>query len=148
MTREEIRAEMSRLGRLEREAEEKEWEEHRQAARKFVGKCYISGSGMMIKIIDIPRTFLAKAGARYDPNKFPVVCLHYPAAIPKNKYIDDDSKEFTPVYYDYVYLDVKKGIPEINFGYFRRDHCEEITQEEFDSEFNKCITHFKELINV
>lgn len=146
MTREEIRAEMSRLGRLERELEEKEREEHRQAARKFVGKCYKSDDGKFIKIIDIPRTFLAKAGARYDFYKFPVVFLHYPVAIPKNRYIDDDSKDFTPVYYDTIYLDIKKGVPEDRP--FNRKTWEEITQEEFDSEFNKCITHFKELINV
>lgn len=146
MTREEVRAEMSRLGRLERELEEKEREEHRQTARKFVGRCYKSDSGKIMKIIDIPRTFLAKAGARYDPNKFPVVLLYYPEAIPRNQYIDDDSEEFAPVYYDYVYLDIKKGVPEMGYGHFIREHCEEITQEEFNAEFAKCIAHFKELI--
>lgn len=144
MTLKEVNKEIDRLKVVQRELEEQEREAHRQAARQFVGKCYKSNKGNVIKIVGVPRTFVAMTHTSYNPYQFPAIFLQY-AKMPRERYIHDDSDEFLPTYYDTVYLDIKKGIPCMN-EILNYEVYQEITQEEFNVEFDKCIAHFKEQI--
>lgn len=137
MTRKEIQKEISRLQVMLREAEEQEREQHRERARKFVGKCYKSIYGDRFKIIGVPRTRLLMTGVAYNKYQFPAIFLQY-AYMPREQYICDET-EFAPCYYD-----------EVNFNIDSLDTSiyQETTSEEFNAEFDKCIKHFKEQINV
>lgn len=140
MTRREIQNEISRLQLMLREAEEQEREQHREQARKFVGKCYRGSDGQVFKIISIPITKLYMTGQRYNEYQFPALFLKYPTEL-KEKYIDNQLDEFSPFEIDTVYFNIKNNVPgEYNDSY------DEITNEEFNIELDKCINHFKELI--
>lgn len=138
MTLKEINDEISRLRNIARELENKEREENKELARKFVGKCYKSSTGKIVKIIGIPRTRLMLSGERYEENYFPAVFLNDPK-FPCEKYIEDDIDEFAPCYCDTVHFKVKDNKPMF--------FDEEITQEEFNEELDKCIIKFKEMLN-
>ena len=138
MTLKEINDEISRLRKIARELESKEREENKELARKFVGKCYRSDSGSIIKIIGTPRTLLMLSGERYEENRFPAVFLHDPK-LPCERYYQDDIDEFAPCCCGTVYFNVKDDKPMF--------FDEEITQEEFNVELDKCITKFKEMLN-
>lgn len=146
MTLKEARDEMYRLQSLVRKLEEKDRDKHREAARKFVGKCYKSPAGEILKIIGIPRTYLYMHGDEYNEYQFPAVFLQYPK-MPKERCIRDELDEFAPCYCDTVYLNIEVGAPARRVG---RDLVwyEELTPEEFDVEFDKCMAHFKEQIKV
>ena len=138
MTLKEINDEISRLRKIARELENKEREENKKLARKFVGKCYKSDSGNIVKIIGIPRTLLMLSGERYEENWFPAVFLKEPK-FPCERYCQNDIDKFAPCYCDTVYFNVKDDKPMF--------FDEEITQEEFNVELDKCITKFKEMLN-
>lgn len=138
MTLKEINDEISRLRNIARELENKEREENKELARKFVGKCYKSDSGSIVKIIGIPRTLLMLSGERYEENMFPAVFLHDPK-LPCEIYCQDDIDEFAPCSCGTVYFNIKDGKPMF--------FDEEITQEEFNVELDKCIIKFKEMLN-
>ena len=140
MTQREIQNEISRLQVMLREAEEQEREQHREQARKFVGRCYIGPDGQVFKIISIPITKLYMTGQSYNEYQFPALFLKYPTEL-KEKYIDNQLDEFSPFEIDTVYFNIKNNVPgEYNGSY------DEITNEEFNIELDKCINHFKELI--
>lgn len=145
MTLIEVKKEIHRLKIIQNQLEEQEREAHRQAARKFVGKCYKSNNGRVIRIIDVPRTFVAMTHIGYSEYQFPAVILHHPDKIPNNRYVKDDSEDFKPIFYTTVYLDINKGVPGDGVLY-QPDQYEEITEEEFEAEFDKCMEHFKRLI--
>lgn len=138
MTLKEINDEISRLRNIARELENKEREENKELARKFVGKCYKSDSGSIVKIIGIPRTLLMLSGERYEENLFPAVFLHDPK-FPCERYYQDDIDKFAPCCCGTVYFNVKDDKPMF--------FDEEITQEEFNVELDKCIIKFKEMLN-
>lgn len=138
MTLKEINDEISRLRNIARELENKEREENKELARKFVGKCYKSDSGSIVKIIGIPRTLLMLSGERYEENMFPAVFLHDPK-FPCERYCQDDIDEFAPCSCGTVCFNIKDGKPMF--------FDEEITQEEFNVELDKCIIKFKEMLN-
>ena len=153
MTTSEIRAEIRRLQALERELAKEERKEHQELARKFVGKCYklyervnCESEGVFCKIISVPVETWTIHGTSYNPYQFPTLFLQFPESLSKRSYKESDIDEFVPCYCDTIYLDVKRGHP----GMILRDdeYFEAITQEEFDAEFDKCIAHFKEQINV
>lgn len=146
MTLKEAKDEMYRLKNIVRELEEKEREAHREDARKFVGKCYKDGSGKALKIIGIPRTYQRMMGTDYNPYQFPAVFLQYPDT-PREQCIRDELDEFAPCYCDTVYINVEKGVPGCGLQ-VKSDIYQEITKEEFDAEFDKCMVSFKEKINV
>lgn len=143
MTQREIQNEISRLQIMLREEEEKEREEHRKQARKFVGKCYRSPGAdvQVLKIIGIPITKLYMSGQNYNEYQFPALFLEYPNQL-KEKSIDDQLDEFSPLQFDTIYFNIKNNAPGYDGNYV------EITNEEFNAEFDKCINHFKELIGV
>ncbi len=138
MTLKEINDEISRLKNIARELENKEREVNKELARKFVGKCYKSDLGCIVKIIGTPRTLLMLSGERYEANQFPAVFLNDPK-FPCEKYYRNDTDKFTPCYYGTVYFNIKDDKPM----FFN----EEITQEEFNVELDKCIIKFKEMLN-
>lgn len=146
MTLKEVQKEIDRLNAIKRELEEQEREAHRQAARQFVGKCYKSDEGNVAKIIGIPRTIHHMTHVVYNPYQFPAVFLNYPD-MPREEGIHCKLDEFTPLYYDTIYLDIKNEHPGRSLMFWE-DQWEEITQEEFNEEFDRCIEHFKEQINV
>lgn len=135
MTLNEINDEISRLQTLQRQMREDEINKHKEMVRKFVGKCYRSHDGSVFKIIGIPRTRLTMTSSIYNEYQFPALVLQYPCR-PQETYIVDDDN-FCPCYYDDVYFNLwdDKSKKVIRFN--------EITKEEFDVEFNKCIEHFK-----
>ena len=165
MTLKEINDEISRLRNIARELENKEREENKELARKFVGKCYKSDSGSIVKIIGIPRTLLMLSGERYEENRFPAVFLHDPKfpceryhpdnifhmeildhavflhdpKFPCERYYQDDIDKFAPCCCGTAYFNVKDDKPMF--------FDEEITQEEFNVELDKCIIKFKEMLN-
>ena len=145
MTLKEVRDEIDKLRQIEYELEEEERERHKAAAQKFVGKCY-KYKDKFLKIIDVPRSCITMTGVVYNEYQFPAVFLEYPEE-PRNKYIRDTLDEFVPCYCDTVYLNVKLGKP----GCPTLGECEkyqEISQEEFAAEFDKCIESFKEQISI
>lgn len=146
MTASEIRVEICRLQALERQMEEEERNKHREAARKFVGKCYKSNKGKIAKVISIPRTIQHMTGTEYNQYRFPAVFLNYPSTL-RDECIYDDIDEFAPLYCDTMYLDITAETPGRN-ACFWEDQWDEITPEEFDAEFDKCIASFKEQISV
>ena len=138
MTLKEINDEISRLRNIARELENKEREEKKELPRTYVGQGYTSDSGSIVKIIGLPRTLLMLSGERYEENMFPAVFLHDPK-FPCERYCQDDIDEFVPCSCGTVYFNIKDGKPMF--------FDEEITQEEFNVELDKCIIKFKEMLN-
>lgn len=139
-----IDKEIAKLQTMRRELEEQEREQHKEQARKFVGKCYRSRKGNVIKIIGIPRTYLYMRGIEYDKYQFPAIFLNYPDVLQEAITGDDCLYNFSPICCDTVRLDIDKGIPNS----WDVVYDEEITEQEFNVEFDKCIKSFKEKINV
>lgn len=146
MTHKEIDAEISRLQALKRELEEKEREEHREKARKFVGKCYKSNNGNVAKIIGIPQTIHHMTHVEYNQYQFPAVFLNH-TDMPREQCVRCELDRFRPLYCDTIYFNIAKELPG-SILLSQEDQWEEITPEEFDEEFDKCIKHFKEQIKV
>lgn len=147
MTLEEVRNEINRLTNLKYELEKKKQEAHKDVARKFVGKCFKSNKGDIIKIIGIPRTILRLHGEEYNEYRFPAVFLNYPDIPEETCIMDDEFDKILPCYCDTVYFDVDFGIPDGGLTY-KKISWSKISLEEFNSELEKCITRFKELTNV
>lgn len=146
MTLKEARDEMYRLQSLVRKLEEEERNKHREAARRFVGKCYKSSKGEILKIIGIPRTYVYMTGDNYNEYQFPAVFLQYPDML-RERMIRDELDEFAPCYCDNIYLNVNVGVPTQTINWNSVEY-EEIAPEEFDAEFDKCMASFKEKIKV
>ena len=144
MTIREIDKEIAKLQAMRRDLEKQEREQHQEQARKFVGKCYRSRKGSVIKIIGIPRTYLYMNGTEYDKYRFPAIFLNYPDIAREAIIRNDELYEFSPISCDTVHLDIEKGIPND----WDVVYDEEITEQEFNAEFDKCIKSFKEKINV
>lgn len=139
MTLEEINDEISRLQIIQRQMREEEENKHRAMALQYVGRCYRSFYGQFIKIIGVPRTRLTMTSKIYNAYQFPAVVLQYTHK-PNETYIIDGD-EACPFYYDDVYFnlwDDDSSQPKSHY---------EITKEEFDAEFNKCVEHFKRQID-
>lgn len=151
MTASEIRAEIRRLQAMEKELEKEEREKNKELARKFVGKCYkrhdradCESDGVFCKIIGIPVEIWNLYSTSYNPYQFPALFLRFPKKPSERSYKHSDIDEFTPCYCDNIYFDVARGCPGSTL--FEEEYFEEITQEEFNAEFDKCIAHFKEQI--
>lgn len=139
MTIKEINAEISRLQTLQRQMHEEEINQHKEMARKFVGKCYTTSDGSIFKIIGIPRTRLTMMNSIYDRYKFPALVLQYPDK-PRETYISDDV-DFVPFCYDEVYFNVWDDKAKNK----RRFH--EMSKEAFDARFDACLEHYKKQID-
>lgn len=140
MTLDEINMRIAELQTIKRRMEEADVEKNKQLARQFVGKCYrLVNSGRVIKIIGIPRTQLTLRSNHYNQFQYPALVLKYPDKLSET-FISDD--ELYPCNYEDVYFDLWRGDKSKCASYFR-----EITKEEFDAEFNKCIEHFKKQID-
>lgn len=138
----EIDKEISRLQAMRREAQETERKRQQELARQFVGKCYRNTKGNVLKIVGIPQTRLTMTSAIYEANYFPAVFLNYPNKIP-DTCIHDELFEFAPCYCDTVLF--YQWNKDLNND--RYDGLTEISQEEFDLEFDKCIEIFRRLMN-
>ena len=136
MTREEIQKEIDRLRALDRELEAKEQARYNTRAVQFVGKCYRKENKVFKIVEPLKRVYDGDFRWHYEKHRFIVLYLQYPRLPDEDDYWDD----FTPVYYDELYFDITQFEAPYN--------CIEITQEEFNAEFDKCIAHFKEQINV
>jgi len=138
MTLKEINAEISRLQALQRQMREEEINQHKEMARKFVGKCYRSSDGSIFKIIGIPRTRLTMMESIYNQYQFPALVLQYPDK-PRETYISDD-EDFVPFCYDEVYFNVwdDKSMSKLRFH--------EMSKEAFDARFNECLERYKKQI--
>jgi hypothetical protein len=145
MTLKEVKAEIIRLEQLKAKLEMEEIDVHKEQARKFVGLCYKTPNDEILKIIGIPRTISTMTRNIYDKYQFPAVFLRYPE-LPREVSVHSVSwEDFSPCYFDTVYLDVAKGKPGTALFF---EQYEEITPEEFYAEFDKCMEHFKELIDM
>lgn len=138
MTLREAKDEMYRMQNIVRKLEEEELDAHREAARKFVGKCYKSSDGEFFKIIGIPRTYLHMSGCDYNRYQFPAVFLQYPD-MPNERCFNNELDAFVPCYCDTIYLNIDDGHPR---------GCIEIAAEEFNEAFDEHIAYFKEQIKV
>ena len=136
MTLEEVQKEIDRLHAIKRELESVEQRDYDEKCKVFVGRCYkYDDSGRIFKILAIPRKYLeADFHYRYNKYKFPTLVLNTASHPLPYDYFDD----FVPCYCDEVFFDIDK--------YTTPYKSTEITQEEFNAEFDKCIAHFKELI--
>lgn len=146
MTLDEVRDEIVRLENIERELEEKEREAHRNVARRFVGKCFESSGGVVIKIIGIPRTILRMRGSEYNEYQFPAVFLKCPDQPDEVCFGDGELDKILPFYCDTIYFNIDCGIPGCAIG-DTGSSWKEITVEEFNIKLEKYIVRFKELIN-
>ena len=138
MTLKEVNDEISRLQILQRKMREEEIDNHKEMVRQFVGKCY-RADGIVFKIIGVPRTRLTMTARIYNEYQFPALVLQYTNK-PCDTYISDDDN-FYPCYYDDIYFnlwDDDSNQPKSLY---------EISKEEFDAEFNKCIEHFKRQVD-
>lgn len=132
----EIDREIEKLQAQRRDIENKQQKEYEKLAKQFVGKCYKTEEYGVFKIVDIPRRYF-DAGLRsyYNRKEFVVVFLE------SHKYpkCPEDFWDFSPCHCDVVSFDATVGAPS---------HWLEITKEEFNAEFDKCIAHYKEQISV
>ena len=142
MTLKEVRNEISRLRSVEKQLEKEDREKHKDAAREFVGKCYKRSDGVVLKIVSIPIETCDCCTTNYNQYQFPALFLQYPSGINDRRYEIVGIDEFVPCYCDNVYLDVNRGVPGIN-ATLREHSYQEISQEEFAAEFDKCIECFK-----
>ena len=146
MTLKEVQNEISRLRGSAKQLEEEEIEKHKEAARKFVGRCYRRDDGVVCKIVSVPIEVWDMHGTNYNQYQFPAIILQYPDGICDRKYKSSNIDEFVPCYCDTVYLNIDKGAPglpgEFNYSY------QEISQEEFAAEFDKCMESFKEQLGI
>lgn len=146
MTLKEVQNEISRLRSIEKRLEKEEREKHKAAAREFVGKCYKRSDGVVFKIVSAPIEAWGGFRTIYNECQFPALFLKYPSDIEDEIYIIHGVDEFVPCYCDDVYLDINKGAPglpgEFNYSY------QEISQEEFAAEFDKCMEAFKEQLGI
>lgn len=139
MTLKEINDEINRLQVLQRQMRENETNQHKEMARQYIGKCYRSYYGQFIKIIGVPRTRLTMTSKIYNEYQFPALVLQYTHK-PNETYILDDD-EACPFYYDDVYFNIwddNSTKPKSHY---------EISKEEFDAEFDRCIEHFKRQVD-
>ncbi len=144
MTLKEVYKELDRLNAIKHNLEKEQRDVHKEAARKFVGRCYRKDNGAVFKIVSIPIEEWSMHGTIYNEYQFPALFLQYPNDLEECSYGHADVDEFVPCYCDTVYLDIEAGIPEAKpFG---TSGCKEISQEEFNAEFDKCIAHYKGLI--
>ena len=143
MTLGEVRKEIDRLNAIKRELEKEEREEHKKKARQFVGKCYKRDDGVFCKIISVPVEIYTGYGTLYNEYQFPALFLQFSEGVNERSYKHDNIDEFVPCYCDTIYFNIANQLP----GGFRDHVFEEITPEEFNTEFDKCIAHYKELIN-
>lgn len=135
MTLAEVMAEIDRLQAIKRELESIDQVEYDKRCKKFVGRCYKYDNGRIFKILAIPRKYLdVDFHSRYNKYNFPVLVLNTASFPLPCDYFDD----FVPCYCDEVFFDIDK--------YKMPYNTIEITSEEFDTEFDKCIAHFKELV--
>jgi hypothetical protein len=137
MTLKEINDEIGRLQMIQRKMREEEINKHKEMARQFVGKCY-RADGLVMKIIGVPRTRLTMTAKIYNEYQFPALVLQY-ANKPQDTYICDD-ENFYPCYYDDVYFNIWDENSKQPKSFY------EISKEEFDVEFNKCVEYFKRQI--
>lgn len=138
MTLKEINEEISRLELLRRKMHEEEINQHKEMARKFIGKCY-RVDGLVFKIIGVPRTRLTMTSSIYNSYQFPALVLQY-ANKPRDMYVSEEDN-FYPCYYDDVYFNLWDDDSKQPKSFY------EISKEEFDVEFNKCIEHFKRQVD-
>ena len=137
MTLKEVQKEIDRLNIMKRQIEEQEFNDYNAKAVQFVGKCYRSARGEVFKILAVPqRTYGGDLQWHYNAHRFPALYLNRAYFPGQDDYFDD----FVPCYCDEIYFDVTKCDEPF--------YTVEITQEEFNAEFDKCIAHFKEQINV
>jgi hypothetical protein len=148
MTLKEVQNEISRLRSIEKRLEKEEREKHKAAAREFVGKCYKRSDGVVLKIVSIPVETWDRYGANYNQYQFPALFLQYPSDINDRRYQVVDIDEFVPCYCDNVYLDINRGVPGLNATLRENHSYQEISQEEFAAEFDKCIESFKEQLGM
>lgn len=139
MTLKEVNDEISRLQALQRQMREDEINKHKEMVRQFVGKCYRSYNGCVIKIIGVPRTRLTMTSSIYNEYQFPALVLQYTNK-PCDTYISDEDN-FYPCYYDDVYFNLWDDDSKQPKSFY------EISKEEFDAEFNQCIEHFKRQVD-
>jgi hypothetical protein len=139
----EINKEIGRLNVLRRELRQQEIERQKECARKFVGKCYRQTDGPVLKIVGIPQTRLTMTDTIYEANYFPAVFLNYPNKISETCIHNDELSLFEPCYCDTVLFYQWDD----NRDKRLYDGLTEISQEEFDREFDKCIKNFKGLMN-
>lgn len=139
MTLKEINDEISRLQIIQRKMREEEVNQHKEMARQYVGKCYKSHDGIIVKIIGVPRTRLTKMERIYNRYQFPALVLRYTSKLNDTYIIDED--QAYPCYYDDVYFNLWDDDSRQPKSHY------EITKEEFDAEFNKCIEHFKRQVD-
>ena len=144
MTLDEVRREIDRLNAIKRELEKEEREEHKRKARQFVGKCYKRDDGAFCKIVSIPLEIWTMYSTSYNEYQFPALFLQFPEGINERNYKHDNIDEFVPCYCDTIYFDIKNEFPG---DMLHGNVFEEITPEEFNTEFDKCIAYYKELIN-
>ena len=145
MTLKEVQNEISRLRSIEKQLEKEEREKHREAAQEFIGRCYRRTDGVVLKIVSTPVEVWDMYRTIYNQYQFPAVILQYPDQISNRQYKSNSIDEFTPCYCDTVYLNIDHGIvgsPMDKHSY------QEISQEEFAAEFDKCIESFKEQIGI
>lgn len=135
MTREEIQKEINRLRALDYELAAKEQERYNIKAGKFVGKCYRKENKVFKIVEPLKKVYDGDLRWHYEKHRFIVLHLQYSRLPDDDEYWDD----CTPFYYDEFYFDITQY--EVPYG------CIEITQEEFNTEFDKCVAHFKEQIS-
>lgn len=135
MTLNEIQKEIDRLNAIKREIKEQEFNTYSAKAAQFVGKCYRSIDGKVFKILAVPqRIYAGDFQWHYREHHFPALFLR------EDSFLSDYLDEFTPCYCDEIYFDTTESSSP--------RYATEITQEEFNAEFDKCIAYFKEQINV
>ena len=138
MTLDEVQNEIDKYNCIKRQLIEEERKCYTAKAKQYVGKCYkMERSGIVFKILREPiRVCDVDCHYRYDKTIFSALFLNY-SAFPK---ADDTFENFEPFYCDGLYFNI--DTMECPKGAI------EITSEEFDAEFDRCVKHFKELISV
>lgn len=131
MTVEEINAKIQELRNLCYEAEKKEIESFKKDAKKNVGRCFIVNGSQYVKVIDVPREKATMTGISFNQYQYPALYL-------TTKLDPDDIVPFSE---DTLFSGAwGEGCDSPG------DTYQEITMEEFDTEFNRRINEFKNVV--
>lgn len=123
MTLKEIDKQINELNNKRRELEKQEREKFKEQAKVNIGRCFIINNKKYAKVIDIPKEEYTMTSVRFNEYQYPAIYL--------------DETEDVPFYYDNLF----SGAWGIGNDFF--DTYKEITQEEFNMEFDRVMQKFK-----
>lgn len=136
MTLREIDEQIAVLRSQRHELEKQEIDEHRKSARQHIGRCFKINGSRYVKVIDVPPVMHTKTGINYNRYQYPALYLGHEVNFETRR------KSLVPFYEDKLFSAAwGEGDDFLNT-------YEEITTEEFATEFERLWADFRNQIEV